>query len=241
LIGIRTRRDAPQDVNFDGVARALQAGSNDWENLRLNQLATRRNVLGLSLDLGRDGLGRGDTLGRDGLGRDGLGRDGLGRDGLGRDGLGRDGLGRDGLGRDGLGRDGLGIAGLGRDGLGLEEVDTAIANASGHAPPNTLRRVRLESPAARGGPSFRSIGSWLLEYHRRRRIVASYDVYRFKTSDGLSTATQVGSVPGRATPPPPGTVQYSLVDTGAPERLVYLLRDRGIHRRGPGPSSHPIP
>jgi hypothetical protein len=141
---------AGQDINFDGEVRQLNPGSDDWANLRLyglNQLATRRNLYGMSLDLGRDGLGRGDILGRDGLGRDGLGRDGLGRDGLGRDGLGRDGLGRDGLGRDGLGRDGLGRDGLGggdglgRDGLGHDwllrdvgELDAETAAASGNGP-----------------------------------------------------------------------------------------------------------
>jgi hypothetical protein len=212
-----------QDINFDGVIGDLHAGSNDWENLRLNQLATRRNVLGLSLDLGRDGLGRGDTLGRDGLGRDGLGRDGLGRDGLGRDGLGRDGLGRDGLGRDGLGRDGLGrdglgIAGLGRDGLGLEEVDTAIANASGHAPPNTFAacQIGIAGCGASSTPPLlfhRVLATWNAT-DVDPDLVVSYDVYRFKTADGLPTATRVGSVPGPAsTPPQPGTVQYSLVDT----------------------------
>ena len=236
---------SPQDINFDGYVRALGPGSNDWMNLRLNQLATRRNVLGLSIDLGRDGLGRGDTLGRDGLGRDGLGRDGLGRDGLGRDGLGRDGLGRDGLGRDGLGRDGLGrdglgIAGLGRDGLGLEEVDTAIANAAGHAPPNTFAACQIGVSGCGASPPSP------LPFHRilttwnatdvNPDLVVSYDVYRFKTSDGLSSATKVGSVPGPASDTQQlGAVQVLAGRHGrAPERLVYLLRDRGVHRGGPG-------
>ena len=238
-----------QDINFDGVTGQLQAGSNDWENLRLNQLATRRNVLGLSLDLGRDGLGRGDTLGRDGLGRDGLGRDGLGRDGLGRDGLGRDGLGRDGLGRDGLGRDGLGrdglgIAGLGRDGLGLEEVDTEIANAAGHAPPNTFMACQIGIDGCSvAGPSslpfHRIVATWNAT-DVNPDLVVSYDVYRFKTSDGLSSATQVGSVSGPAgsTPPPAGTVQYSLVDTEElPNGSFTYYAIAVFTGEAPGPSS----
>jgi hypothetical protein len=201
----------PQDLNFDGTTSLLSDGSNDWANLRLNQLATRRNVLGLSIDLGRDGLGRGDRLGRDGLGRDGLGRDGLGRDGLGRDGLGRDGLGRDGLGRDGLGRDGLGRDGLGRDGLGLdgpgiEEVDTEIATSSGNAPPNSLTACQVGVGACVGAPFH-----WIKHTFKATTVnpdqVFQYLVYRYRLSDPTKTPTLVGQVPQN------GTDDYSLVDT----------------------------
>jgi hypothetical protein len=195
-----------QDINFDGSisadvpnvqGKSINAGAQDWGFLRLNQLASRRNVLGLSLQIDRDELGR-DGLGRDGLGRDGLGRDGLGRDGLGRDGLGRDGLGRDGLGRDGLGRDGLGRDGLGRDGLGrdVDELDTTLAGGSGYAPPNSVtvcivgegsclatdpnqnqnHKNRIDwQPSTAGLPVFR------------------YIVYRVKQGQTLADKVQVGT------------------------------------------------
>ena len=115
-----------QDINFDGFmasdspnvqGQSINVGANDWANLRLNSLASRRNVLGLSIQTDRD------ELGRNGLGRNGLGRNGLGRDALEGDGLGRNGLGRN---------------GLGRNGLGVDELDTTIAAASGYAPPNSV-------------------------------------------------------------------------------------------------------
>jgi hypothetical protein len=217
---------SPQDVNFDGTQAALEpntagkslkAGSNDWANLRLNQLGTRRNVLGLSADVGRDGLGRGETLGRDGLGRDGLGRDGLGRDGLGRDGLGRDGLGRDGLGRDGLGRDGLG-----RDGLGADEVDDNIAAASGYAPPNNLTAIVVggTGDSCPGAPPATVLPP--AQCHRIQLnwtvpnvgTVFQYLVKRHRTDDPAQTKTNVVGQPVRAVQ---GTLEYSLVD---PQELL---------------------
>jgi Bacterial Ig domain len=246
---------APQDINFDGfaasitdppdsfgVVHALHVGSNDWVNLRLNQLATRRNVLGLSIDLGRDGLGRGDTLGRDGLGRDGLGRDGLGRDGLGRDGLGRDGLGRDGLGRDGLGRDGLGrdglgIAGLGRDGLGLEEVDKTIASATGHAPPNTFAACQIGAGCTGPSSPFHRISTSWNATDVDPDLVVTYVVYRFKTADGIASATAVGSVPGPASIPTLAA-SYSLIDTQElPNGSFTYYVIANFSGAAPGPSS----
>jgi Bacterial Ig domain len=195
-----------QDVNFDGTPSGLNAGSNDWATLRLNQLGTRRNVLGLSVDVGRDGLGTGETLGRDGLGRDGLGRDGLGRDGLGRDGLGRDGLGRDGLGRDGLGRDGLG-----RDGLGVGEVDDSIAAASGYAPPNQLAAIVRGGTGTTCNPSLpaadchRVQSSWKVP---NVGTVSRYLVQRYRTLDPAQAKTAVG----QPVPAVQGTTDYSLAD-----------------------------
>jgi len=204
-------RPPRQDINFDGQKAAMSEGSNDWTNLRLTQLATRRNVLGLSIDLDRDSLGRGDKLGRDGLGRDGLGRDGLGRDGLGRDGLGRDGLGRDGLGRDGLGRDGLGRDGLGRDGLGLDgpglgEVDTEIAAGSGNAPPNSLAACQIGVGPCSGASFHRLQITWKATTVNPDRVF-QYTVSRYLSSDPAKTPTVVGTAPQN------GTDDYSLFDT----------------------------
>ena len=194
-----------QDINFDGKIAAdspivqgdsIAASTNDWLNLRLNQLGSRRNVLGLSIQTDRDELGR-DGLGRDGLGRDGLGRDGLGRDGLGRDGLGRDGLGRDGLGRDGLGRDGLGRDGLGRDGLGrdVDEMDTAVAAGSGYAPPNGVTVcvtgvATCVDPVA-GQLTHRIRVDWLKS--TAGLPVLNYHVYRVRDGQSFAQRVEVGT------------------------------------------------
>jgi hypothetical protein len=235
-----------QDVNFDGTVASdnpnvqgasIDAGANDWNNLRLNQLASRRNVLGLSIQVDRDELGR-DGLGRDGLGRDGLGRDGLGRDGLGRDGLGRDGLGRDGLGRDGLGRDGLGRDGLGRDGLGrdVDELDTTVAAGSGYAPPNsvTVCVVGVGSCAATGtGQLHRNRVDW--QPSTAGLPIFKYHVYRIRDGQTLAQRVEVGT-----------TTDLFLVDaTELPDgvRFAYIVQAEfadGPPHTFSGPSTPPV-
>jgi len=81
-----------QDVNFNGGLGTLDAGTNDFASMDFRQVGSRRNVGGLSLDMGRGDLGRGD-LGRGDLGRGDLGRGDLGRGDLGRGDLGRGDLG----------------------------------------------------------------------------------------------------------------------------------------------------
>ncbi len=156
-----------QDINFDGDTTELYASSNDWDNLHLNQVGSRRNVGGwfyiedpatgelvafmgpLSLDTGRGDLGRGDLgrgdLGRGDLGRGDLGRGDLGRGDLGRGDLGRGDLGRGDLGRGDLGRGDLGRGDLGRGDLGvgandgLFELDRDLARELANSPANELR------------------------------------------------------------------------------------------------------
>ncbi len=129
----------PQDINFDGFFESLNESHDDWANIRLNQVGSRRNVGGwflvedpatgdfvafmgpLSLDTGRGDLGRGD-LGRGDLGRGDLGRGDLGRGDLGRGDLGRGDLGRGDLGRGDLGRGDLGRGDLGRGDLGRGDL-----------------------------------------------------------------------------------------------------------------------
>ena len=140
--GDATETAFPLDVNFngrlDGSPSPALFGSNDWENILLNQIGARRSTGGLfveeilngvsklfvgplSLDAGRGDLGRGD-LGRGDLGgeqgRGDLGRGDLGRGDLGRGDLGRGDLGRGDLGRGDLGRGDLGRGDLGRGDLG---------------------------------------------------------------------------------------------------------------------------
>jgi hypothetical protein len=194
---------AGQDINFDGQITELNGGSDDWHTLRLNQLASRRNVLGMSLEVGRDGIGRGETVGRDGIGRDGIGRDGIGRDGIGRDGIGRDGIGRDGIGRDGIGRDGIGRDGIGRDGIGhdwlgrdVNELDAELAVASGNAPPTGVTASFV--PGACGGSTPELCHRIMVNFNATTvnpDTVVWYHIYRFRT-DGTEAEQEVGKVEG---------------------------------------------
>jgi hypothetical protein len=127
----------PQDVNFNRgpnpfltpptVTDGPFSGFNDWANIDLRQVGSRRNVVSSGL---------GGPLSLD----TGLGDFGLGDFGLGDFGLGDFGLGDFGLGDFGLGDFGLGDFGLGDFGQGAPELDleTALGAVAGGAP-NALR------------------------------------------------------------------------------------------------------
>ena len=108
-----------QDINFngrlDGTPNPLR-GSDDWSNILLNQVGSRRSVGGLfrdtegllavgplSLDTGRGDYGRGD-YGRGDYGRGDYGRGDYGRGDLGRGDYGRGDYGRGDYGRGDYGR-----------------------------------------------------------------------------------------------------------------------------------------
>ncbi len=204
-----------QDINLDGEEGILNGGYNDWANIRLNQVGSRRNVGGwywifdaltndylafmgtLSLDVGRADLGRAD-LGRADLGRADLGAGDLGRGDTGFGDLGRADLGRADLGRADLGRADLGRADLGRADLGAGsetpgELTTFLATASGGAPPEALsaRVLGFEDNCATLGPA---------ECHRirlewQRSNLASETSYQIFRSSASGTPIAIGSVP----------------------------------------------
>jgi hypothetical protein len=77
-----------QDVSFNGQqpdAAKLLRGSEDWPNLLLNQIGSRRNINGLSLDVsGKDDSGKDDS-GKDDSGKDDSGKDDSGKDDSGKE------------------------------------------------------------------------------------------------------------------------------------------------------------
>ena len=166
-----------QDVNFDGKVNDVDSGgvaaeghglvltgSNDWLNLRLNQVGSRRNIGALYLDVTSSGcsvsapclaigpmslsLGQGD-LGQGDLGQGDLGQGDLGQGDLGQGDLGQGDLGRGTLGQGDLGQGDLGQGDLGQGDLGVGgpgeptgELDFGIALALGRTPPNEVRAQR---------------------------------------------------------------------------------------------------
>ena len=95
-----------QDISFSGGdLQALDAGSNDWLNLDLRHIGSRRNVGGLSLGVTAADLGKGD-LGKGDLGKGDLGD--LGKGDLGKGDLGKGDLGKGDLGKGDLGKGDLG-------------------------------------------------------------------------------------------------------------------------------------
>ena len=157
-----------QDLNFDGVIGPLNASFNDWENIRLNQLGSRRNIgtwfwvydadtenygafIGpLSVDtsrldfgpadMGLPDMGSGDLLQGD-LGRGDLNLGDLGRNNLGLPDMGLPDMGLPDMGLPDMGSGdiGLGDSGLGDSADG--ELTTDLIAAHGFAPPNELTAV----------------------------------------------------------------------------------------------------
>ena len=149
------------DINFNGSPDLLR-GSDDWSNIRLNQIGVRRSVGGLfldengalalgplSLDAGRSDYGRSD-YGRSDYGRSDYGRSdygsGLGRSDYGRSDYGRSDYGRSDYGRSDYGRgdDGRGDVGGGDLFVGDPsspggELDAETATDLAKTPPNEFR------------------------------------------------------------------------------------------------------
>ena len=107
----------PQDLDYNGTSNEPAfLGFDDWAHIDLRQIGGRRNVIKLSLAVGKEDLAAGDS-------------------GLGDSGLGDSGLGDSGLGDSGLGDSGLGDSGLGDSGLGVElDYETATTGSA----PNSL-------------------------------------------------------------------------------------------------------
>ena len=152
-----------QDLNFDGVIGPLNAGYNDWANIRLNQLGSRRNVGGwywvpnaegndfvafigpLSLGMGRTDVGSGD-LSRSDLGSANLAGGDLSHGDLNYGDLGRNVLARNDFARNDFARNDFARNDFARNdfarndfGTGSEpEASSGLAAASGYGPPTTL-------------------------------------------------------------------------------------------------------
>ena len=178
-----------QDINFNlGPNRFLTpatltdgpfSGFNDWANIDLRQVGSRRNVVS-------SGLGGPMSLDM------GLGDFGLGDFGLGDFGLGDFGLGDFGLGDFGLGDFGLGDFGLGDFGLGAPELDLETAlGATGAGAPHSLT-------AAMGGRNLRDVLTrWAAP---PVGDVATYEIFRVAgLPSDIGSATRIGTVPATLT------------------------------------------
>ncbi len=168
--GVATDAAFTQDLNFDGRTRRsddtpqLLHGSNDWANVHLNQVGSRRNVGGLfvdalgrltegplSLDTGRGDFGRGD-FGRGDFGRGDFGRGDFGRGDLGRGDFGRGDFGRGDFGRGDFGRGDFGGGDLfaGNPDLPGGELDFETAAGPREDPADRVRGLRRGHARLRG-------------------------------------------------------------------------------------------
>ncbi len=245
---------AGQDLNFSGAIESLKPGFHDWNNIRLNQLGSRRNVgawfwvqdpvteefgafMGpLSLDTGLADMGLADMgladMGSGDLTQGDLGRGDLNRGDLGRAGLGLAdmGLADMGLADMGLADMGSGDIGLGDSGLGDSadgELTTDIVEASGFAPPNDLVAISV-------GGITDSCGTIVpAECHRiqldwKRTNLGSeseYQIFRVAGSSTTGAQTFVATVPALA-----GQETFTRVDsTELPNgNFTYIVAARFV-------------
>ena len=211
-----------QDVNFDGDADDTLVSFDDWANLRLNQIGSRRNVgvtfpistpggvldaVGpLSVNLGKGDLGKGD-LGKGDLGKGDLGKGDLGKGDLGKGDLGKGDLGKGDLGKGDLGKGDLGGGDL-FDPVGFPEappggeLDFETFTSMGNDPAYEFRACVVGAGCA-GAPPELQVHDVLLTWTAATGGVVSYTAYRASGS-GIpdeSLWTAVGPpVPAATTP-----------------------------------------
>jgi hypothetical protein len=224
-------RDGMQDVNFNGAVAPLNAGANDWDAVRLNELGGRRSVGGffidlqgrkavgpLSLDVGRGDIGRGD-IGRGDIGRGDIGRGDIGRGDIGRGDIGRGDIGRGDIGRGDIGRGDFGGGDLdvGAPGEPVGEIDLeTFTAATGNAPtpPNALQACLTngEGQCAAEGGALPVRLDWQTPNIGR---AVSYEVYRFNRDPeapfppGVLPSEPLATIQGTEGPPPTAFLDYS--------------------------------
>jgi hypothetical protein len=233
-----------QDLNFDGAAETpLNAATNDWANIHLNQVGGRRNSGGfyidafgrkavgpLSLDVGRGDIGRGD-IGRGDIGRGDIGRGDIGRGDIGRGDIGRGDIGRGDIGRGDIGRGLFGGGDLDVGGTNdpVTELDLETARAvDGDTPaPSSGLAACLTSDGvcAADGGSAPVLLQWEAPHFGR---VVAYHIYRFPFVGGfvapanLPTGEIAVVVPGVEQSMPPTFYYDATAPSGA--KLAYFTR-----------------
>ncbi len=187
----------PQDVNFDGDADDTLVSFDDWANLRLNQIGSRRNVgvtfpistpggvldaVGpLSVNLGKGDLGKGD-LGKGDLGKGDLGKGDLGKGDLGKGDLGKGDLGKGDLGKGDLGKGDLGGGDLFTP-VGFPEappggeLDFETFSSMGNDPAYEFRACIVGADCAAAPPELQ-VHDVLLTWTAATGGVVSYTAYR---------------------------------------------------------------
>ncbi|MGD9902030.1 MAG: Ig-like domain-containing protein [Vicinamibacterales bacterium] len=189
----------PQDVNFDGDPDDTLESFDDWANIRLNQIGSRRNVgvifpvstptpgvfldaVGpLSVNLGKGDLGKGD-LGKGDLGKGDLGKGDLGKGDLGKGDLGKGDLGKGDLGKGDLGKGDLGGGDL-FDPVGFPsappggELDFETFTSMGSDPAYEFAACVVGSGCANAPPELQ-VHDVLLSWTAAAGGVVSYTAYR---------------------------------------------------------------
>lgn len=158
----------PEDVNFDGVVGQVFSDYNDWGNLNLPQISARKNVGGLSTNVGATDLGATD----------------LGATDLGATDLGATDLGATDLGATDLGATDLGATDLGATDLGAEvDYITTVSSISATNPAQPLTATSSLTGITLnwGAPALGQI-----------RV---YNIYRSDPNNPFTT-TYIGSVAG---------------------------------------------
>ncbi len=246
--GVATDAAFTQDLNFDGrtqlstgAAQRLR-GSDDWANVHLNQVGSRRNVGGLfadasgrlgvgplSLDTGRGDFGRGD-FGRGDFGRGDFGRGDFGRGDLGRGDFGRGDFGRGDFGRGDFGRGDFGGGDLfaGNPDLPGGELDFETATSLAKAPPTEFTACVVGTPGCAGAETHQVRATWKSP---NLGGVSAYLVFR--VTGASLTAGQTWTQIGAPIPAVAGQELYALLDvTGLQSGQPYTYFTIAVYADG---------
>jgi hypothetical protein len=225
------------DVNFSGSSDQTLNGSDDWLNLRLNQIGVRRAIGGLfldknqtlamgplSLDSGRSDYGRSD-YGRSDYGRSDYGRSDYGS-ALGRSDYGRSDYGRSDYGRSDYGRSDYGRGDEGRGDYGGGdlfagdptspggELDATTAADLARTPPTEFRACVIGVGACTASTG--SLHDVRTDFKAPNvGGVSEYIVYRVPSASLVPGLAWVEV--GRARPEVSGQTDFTVVDSVLPE------------------------
>jgi hypothetical protein len=223
-----------QDINFDGTVSASLTGSNDWTNIRLDQVGSRRNMAGFSLGMDfttdEDFTGGADFT--DGL-EFAFGLDYTGGVDTGG------GLDFEAFGLDYTGGvdTGTGIDFFGLDYVGGRELDRLIAAAHGNTPANEFKACVIGGPSPSGcqagGPTplHRSRLTWKIP---DVGTVVSYSGQRVLGATVLPSSVPV-LVGGAALPAPAITLLDNQELIHGQQYTYYIVP---LFTDGPGPASN---
>jgi hypothetical protein len=238
-----------QDINFNGQIAQLRQGSNDWANIRLNELGGRRNTGGLfidnrvnpprltmgpmSLDVGNGDIGNGD-IGNGDIGNGDIGNGDIGNGDIGNGDIGNGDIGR-------------GLFGGGDDDVGAQnepfgEVDFEIAQALGNAPGSGLRACVVDDDTCdASGEGLRVLLEWNAPHVG---TAGQYEIYRVVgptvTASDAQAKVRVGTRTGSEGPPPTTFVDRNSETTSLASGTTYTYFVITVFNDGSEPATRAI-
>ena len=229
-----------QDINFSGFATPLNAATDDWTNVHLNQLGGRRNVGGLyinkttlkeavgplSLDVGHGDIGHGD-IGHGDIGHGDIGHGDIGHGDIGHGDIGHGDIGHGDIGRGYLGLGDLSVSAANEATFELDLETAKAVEGDRPTPPSGLAACLTSGGVCptEGGGDRPVLLNWQAPH---LATAVRYLVYRFGfAGETFTVPTTLPTDPiAFVDPPVEGVLQTTYLDISAPPNanLAYFVR-----------------